>query len=78
MIKFNYTQVENDFQSIYNLHEVLFSLALPLIPSIQDKSLSLDRLTELLQAPESQEDEGALFNGFTADESFISMLNASF
>ena len=42
MIKFNYTQVEQDFQSIYNLHEVLFSLALPLIPSIQSKSLSLD------------------------------------
>ena len=34
MIKFNYTQVEQDFQSIYNLHEVLLSLALPLIPSI--------------------------------------------
>ena len=34
MIKYNYTVVEDDFQSIYNLHEVLISLALPLIPSI--------------------------------------------
>ena len=34
MIKYNYTQVEEGFQSIYNLHEVLISLALPLIPSV--------------------------------------------
>ena len=34
MIKYNYTQVENDFQSIYNLHEVLISLLLPKIPAI--------------------------------------------
>ena len=53
-------------------------MALPLIPSIQDKSISLDRLTELLQAPENIEDENALFTGFSADESFIGMLNASF
>ena len=44
MIRYNYTQVENDFQSIYNLHEVLFSLALPKIPEIENKSLSLDQL----------------------------------
>lgn len=42
MIRFNYTQVEQDFQSIYNLHEVLLSLALPLIPSIRDKTLGLE------------------------------------
>ena len=30
MIRFNYTQVEQDFQSIYNLHELLLSMAVPI------------------------------------------------
>ena len=53
MIRFNYTQVENDFQSIYNLHEVMLSMALPLIPAIRDKTLSLDQLVNLLQVGEA-------------------------
>ena len=53
MIRFNYTQVENDFQSIYNLHEVMLSMALPLIPAVRDKTLSLDQLVNLLQVGEA-------------------------
>ena len=77
MIKYNYTVVENDFQSIYNLHEVLISMALPLIPSIQNKSLSLDQVNSLMEAP-AQSDEAALFPAFTPTEDFIKQLNASF
>ena len=45
---------------------------------MQSKSLTFDRLSELLQAPENQEREDAVFSSFTADESLINMLNASF
>ena len=78
MIKFNYTQVENDFQSIYNLHEVLISMALPLIPSIQQKTLSLDRIAEMMSAPRHQGDEAELFPEFAPNNDFIVQLNSSF
>ena len=54
MIRYNYTQVEDDFQSIYNLHEVLISMALPLIPSIRDKTLNLSQLVDLVQVSNSE------------------------
>lgn len=76
MIKFNYTQVEQDFQSIYNLHEVVMSLALPLIPSIRDKTLSLEQLTSLMNVDTVAED--ALFPEFSPAEDFIKAMNVSF
>lgn len=30
MVKYNYTKVKEEFQSIYNLHELLICLAIPL------------------------------------------------
>lgn len=79
MIKFNYTQVENDFQSIYNLHEVLLSLALPKIASVATKTLSLEKLKILLSVPSEQASESTeLFPCFDTSENFIKSLNTSF
>ena len=81
MIRFNYTQVENDFQSIYNIHEVVLSMALPLIAEIRDKTLSLDQLMPLMEPRDSEEPEP--IHGFFPDfdESVlhsITKLNQSF
>ena len=78
MIKFNYTQVEQDFQSIYNLHEVLFSLALPKISAIQNKTLSQDQLNSLMAVPAEAASTADLFPPFAASENFIKALNTSF
>ena len=50
MIRYNYTQVEEDFQSIYNLHELLLSLAIPLCLKGDggEIDLSYDELNEML------------------------------
>ena len=77
MIKYNYTQVEEDFQSIYNLHEVLLSMALPKVAAIQNKSLTLDQLNQLMTAPDQSEAE-SLFPAFTEADTLLSSLNASF
>lgn len=51
MIRYNYTQVEEDFQSIYNLHELLLSLAIPLCLKGDNDTidLSYDEFTEMLK-----------------------------
>ena len=76
MIRFNYTQVEEDFQSIYNMHEVMLSMALPLLPAIRDKMLSLDQLNTMLAA--TAEPAAGPFPSFEASDDFITNLNASF
>ena len=57
------------------MHEVVLSMALPLIPSIRDKTLSLEQLTNLLQV---NGDEEPPFPDFSPTESLITQLNASF
>ena len=76
MIRFNYTQVEEDFQSIYNMHEVMLSMALPLLPAIRDKTLSLDQLNTMLA--DTAEPAAGPFPSFEASDDFITNLNASF
>ena len=65
MIRFNYTQVEEDFQSIYNIHEVVLSMALPLIADIRDKTLSLAQLLPLFEPRDA--DEAEPIGGFFPD-----------
>lgn len=76
MIRYNYTQVEEDFQSIYNLHEVLISMALPMVPAIKNKTLSLAQLAELTSTAGASEQ--SLFADFVASDELIKNLNASF
>ena len=76
MIKFNYTQVEQDFQSIYNLHELLLSLAVPLClkEGTNQISLNFEELEGMLSDDASED----LFPDFTPDKAFLVKLNASF
>ena len=79
MIRFNYTQVEEDFQSIYNIHEVVLSMALPLLPAIKDKTLSLEQFGALLQVDaDLAEPAAGLFPDLSETDAFITNLNASF
>ena len=52
----------------------MLSMALPLIPAIRDKTLSLDQLVNLLQVGEADYP----FSDFSAVEDFITVLNNSF
>ena len=79
MLRHNYTQLEQgseEFQSIYNLHELLISMALPTIPSIQSKSLTAEGIQELFNLPGEPLEEK--FPAFTATDDFVKVLNASF
>lgn len=80
MIKYNYTIVEEDFQSIYNLHEVLLSLVLPRLTAIRNKTLDLNQLNSLLEVEGdgSAADARALFPAFTETDDFIRSLNMAF
>ena len=72
MIRYNYTQVEEDFQSIYNLHELLLSLVTPLCLKAGD--LSFDELSNMLENDKTDD----LFPDFTPTSDFLVKLNASF
>ena len=76
MIRYNYTQVEEDFQSIYNLHELLLSLSIPLCLKGDggEIDLSYDELSDMLKNDQTDE----LFPDFTPTKAFLVQLNASF
>lgn len=70
MIRFNYTQVKEDFQSIYNLHELLITLAVRACPA----EVSFDFLDHTLAEASPAE----LFPNYSASADFLVSLYGSF
>lgn len=71
MIRFNYTQVKDDFQSIFNLHELLVTLAVQQCPCDSSFDFMLKTLADAA-AP------ATLFPDFTSSADFLVALFGSF
>jgi hypothetical protein len=70
MIRYNYTQVKDDFQSIYNLHELLVTLAVRMTPG----EPSFDFMTKAFDGSKPD----APFPDFAATQDFLVALYGSF
>jgi len=70
MIRYNYTQVSSDFQSIYNLHEMLITLAVNLYPDQAD--------FDFISAGLEQASTTSLFPDFEPTQEYLKALYSSF